>query len=451
MTVVPFSLSRIACLVISLSVMSTFSFTARADVNEDIQKAFAEFAKNRTWLTKHGDRLHGELVRIADDKIFLKLDDEIYWIRIPLLVDAQQLLVHDFETELKEIRGAARPFLAAETLNIRADPRGFDIENLGNEQDLRIWTDQNNKTMKARLTSIDRFMVRTDFEGLAITFPTWALSNVDIEYLRGVSEVDREFSFPAPIDIDAASAKIESLSQSQWRIRIGKVVRSAAAGPEDLAEAKRWLSNIQSKSASKSLARVCRDERTLLPLRIAALESLSRFDAKEAHETLAEIATTTESASLRNAAKLGLKSLPRQSDALHGFQPLLKNEVTRRAAYDVIAELGLLSAFETKVTSENRPVRSPEFLDTLIDALFKTDSELKKVMVGYDTGRVPTAGGWRRSAGYKERHVRTPLRTPQPVIYETLKGYSGEDFGYNQNAWYEWAKSQKNASAFPNE
>ncbi|MCA9140673.1 MAG: hypothetical protein KDB00_28065, partial [Planctomycetales bacterium] len=30
----------------------------------------------------------------------------------------------------------------------------------------------------------------------------------------------------------------------------------------------------------------------------------------------------------------------------------------------------------------------------------------------------------------------------QPKIYELLKEYTGEDFGYDQQAWYKWAKEQ---------
>ncbi len=230
----------------------------------------------------------------------------------------------------------------------------------------------------------------------------------------------------------------------RWRVHIGKKVRGALADPKALRDATRWLSNIGDDAAAKALIRVATNDRTLLPLRLAALESLCRFDLPIVPPVLAELATTSTSPSLSTAAKLGLKALTSDADALHAFQQLLENEQTRLAANQVILDLGLLKPYASSDRYEAKDPRSPEFLKTMIDALFQHQTFEKKVLIGYDTGRVPKAGGWgwHRHAEYKWKNVPIRLQTRQPEIYESLKQYTGEDFGYDQSAWYRWAKSE---------
>jgi hypothetical protein len=264
---------------------------------------------------------------------------------------------------------------------------------------------------------------------------------VDLEYLQELSGVDQSRPFPSALDPAVPSSKLTSLDENRWRLRIGQKVRGALAGSKALDDATRWLSNIGDEAAAKPLIKVCMDSRKALPLRVAALESLCRINSPIVPGVLAELATTSNSRSLGAAAKLGLRSLPSQADALHAFDELLSSERTRDAANDVIQELGLLDPYASDDPYENRYQRDPDFLNTLIGALFQNHAFTKRIVVGYDTGRVPKAGGWhRRSNGYT-KNVPTRLRTPQPQIYETLKQYTGEDFGYDQKAWYRWAKS----------
>ncbi len=178
-----------------LSVCAVSLVPARADPKDAMEEAFTGLSEVRTWYTKFGDETHGKLIRIDDGKIYVKSGVNVTWLAISFLVESQQSLIYEFQKRVKQIQAEARPLTGAELVEQVRDR--VEVEKIATDQDLRVWTDLNNKTLKARLTSADRFEIHLEYEGKHTRVPTWAISTVDLEYVHQQYGVDESRPFPA--------------------------------------------------------------------------------------------------------------------------------------------------------------------------------------------------------------------------------------------------------------
>jgi hypothetical protein len=182
--------------------------------------------------------------------------------------------------------------------------------------------------------------------------------------------------------------------------------------------------------------------------RIHFLEPLARIGGPAALDTLARVSVNDADEELRKRAAQLIGTMPNGKDALPFYTRCLHSAKARDAAGAALSLSGL---------SRRAPAgqADPELVYALINALVRR----RTTVVPQPARLVPRYGTWGGGSTLRRMIVDPgvlpegfsnpqgggptlvfPEYYPAPMVLKALVEYTGQNFGYNQIAWRQWAK-----------
>ncbi len=163
------------------------------------------------------------------------------------------------------------------------------------------------------------------------------------------------------------------------------------------------------------------------PLRLALIDALVKLGGGEAVEMLVRVSAEDRSPWLRERAALGLAG-----------KPELASHRQKYIAYLYLPRFSTAAAMAVRQNEliARKPDESldPKLTKALIAALIQKQKQQVRYWVDdFRDGLPPRI----RFEGYDNKYQWTEVLVPRPneEVLQTLKEYSGQDFGYNQRLW----------------
>jgi hypothetical protein len=221
----------------------------------------------------------------------------------------------------------------------------------------------------------------------------------------------------------------------QWRQRAVEGAPARYPLPDDeMAE----IARVRDGNAAPALASLYKQERDLR-VRMAYVETLSRIQTTTALQTLVQISLEDRDPRLRTLAADGIAKTQDRNTAAELYARAVRNGEHRQYALDAIERAGLASP----VASSEQP--NAALVTALIDSLWVIETQL--VEGSYSVEYFTPAPGASLGLNYNWDYRRQLLPVRQPVIvpkvYEILKSYTKEDYGYDEGAWRQWYKRRQ--------
>jgi hypothetical protein len=251
------------------------------------------------------------------------------------------------------------------------------------------------------------------------------------------------------------------LSSSSWRRQLGQWAKAVSDNsPEEAAQAKTaWnhMRAIRDPQALKGLSRLATRATNEL-VRMACVEGVASIGSKEAIQVLVEISVTDRSGLVRAVATWSVSQVDAPPTVLEEYVTYLRAPKFREMALLNLHATGLVHP------SGQNDVPNMELVDALIEMLVVKQTRY----VPYTEWSYTRDGNWFKSIPksliipgapgistnpahgiYPKWRFRTSRRiarievpVPGELSRKLLYQYTGQDFGYNRQAWGKWKQSQ---------
>jgi hypothetical protein len=162
-----------------------------------------------------------------------------------------------------------------------------------------------------------------------------------------------------------------------------------------------------------------------------------------------KIAVTDRNGSVRAAATWALSTLQNPPGAVAEYITFLRAEASREPALLSLQATGLVRPPQPSEAADR------QLIDTLIGILILQDTRYVpyRVWQGYDTGWIPhfLGNGKHRHAHYSSKRMWAKFDVPVPcdLARQLLVAYTGQDFGYDRQAWRNWQVGRSSATNAP--
>ncbi len=204
---------------------------------------------------------------------------------------------------------------------------------------------------------------------------------------------------------------------------------SYAPGYQFSDEAKQPLLGIRDPKAVPAIIALLKTERERR-IQTAYMEALAKIGGKAALDTLVRLSLDARYSYRRHAAQF-IAQMPNRREAIPEYATGLKREETRRAALEALSFAKLVELLSIGEFSDS----------TLTSALIDSLYSLRTVRAGRTIKyRVAGTGPAHNYGGYitKPPIVAT---VPNQTAHDLLVHSTGQDFGYDQQAWRSWHQS----------
>ncbi|MCL4195636.1 MAG: HEAT repeat domain-containing protein [Thermoguttaceae bacterium] len=308
---------------------------------------------------------------------------------------------------------------------------------------VRSWRDCLGNQTEGRLVGLHGATVFLAVEEETLTVALAWLSTSDRQYVRSVLRAGGKANlFPGEADGKDESAALR-LTASQWQRQLNQWVKVLNAGPagDSKAAEEAWnhLRNVRDPKAIAPLATLAARENNTT-VRTACVEAIAAIGGADATRLLVKLAATDRSTPVRASATWALCHLDDPATALAEFAQYLRVERFREPALVSLHATGLV-----------RPLNSDEvpnapLVDALIDTLIVKERRYVPYVVwwGYDTGWTPRGRHVHFQASRRLARFQVPV--PCEMGRRMLVEYTGQDYGYDRQAWRGWQAKRFKAS-----
>jgi hypothetical protein len=307
----------------------------------------------------------------------------------------------------------------------------------------RVWKDAFGNSIQGRMLGISGATIFLVVEDEPVACPLAVFSVGDREYVRSVlRSCGHADLFPGVSDPDDEAAKLV-LTKQQWQKRLeqwSNAVIAAQRNPGEAEASRKHLRNVRDPNALDPLRSLVASGKNDA-VRTACVEAIAGIGGPEAVRILVTVATTDRSAEVRASGLWALCNLKDPQPALSEFAKYVSVRRFRDAALVSLCGSGILRPL-------GRYDPPPQIVETLIDVLVVQQPVAVPYYVwsGY---YIRHGSGY--SAGFTGPGVRTKwFRVPVPceIARKMLVQQSGQDYGYDREAWRRWYEEQKaNAAA----
>ncbi|MFO1066756.1 MAG: hypothetical protein U0892_23095 [Pirellulales bacterium] len=368
---------------------------------------------------KDGRRFSGRLVsrREAEKQLVVELDSGVM-----MLVNQKDIKLHMTQSEAEReyaTRAAAMPDTIEGHMEMVAWCAGKGLPNLANTHYERILElDPDHKLARAAL--------RYQFER-----GQWVRRDVVMSEQRGKIKIGNAWVFPEVAAMEQSRAKakeeLDTLNKDlrRWNDDVAKERRNSAdsmakiqalEGPTAAAAIRSLFFPNGFQKLSTNLPPV--------PLRLEYVKILARSKSGESLQTLIQISMNDPDDSIRSAARLVLKELgPREATIAYlaalerSGQPPSMIEAIGTGLADMNDPIALLPAMRHLVTTYQK--------DFIVGG---------STNVGFSNDNLGGQGN--TISGQQNKRVIENHQSPS--LLRTLTGLTGQDFGYDREAWERW-------------
>jgi hypothetical protein len=309
---------------------------------------------------------------------------------------------------------------------------------------LRDWKDAFGNSMRGRLLGLSGATIVLQVEDEPLVCALALFSLEDREYVRSVlRSCGQADLFPGVSDPRDEAAKL-ALTKPQWQTQLerwNKAVMAAQQAPREAEAAWKHLRNVRDANALEPLATLT-SRRTDDAVRTACVEAIAGIGSPEAVRALVKLATTHASGPVRASAVWALCYLKDPLAALDEFARYLRVDRFRDPALICLRATGLVRPLGYK----DPP---PQIVKTLIDILWVQE----RVAVPYyywSSREIRTPkGGYSGHFHYHKGLKWFPVPLPCEMARKTLVEASGQDYGYDRQAWRRWYEERQTTAATP--
>lgn len=325
--------------------------------------------------------------------------------------------------------------------------RGYDLRGSVNGQAFsgkdRDFNRKQIDALKAELNKLEPdpnvYQVLTKYTGQDFEYDQlrW------LDWYRDTVKIAKEHKDDLPPgDATAEKSKLDPKATAEWYKKIGEWSKQAKLVPtaaEKEASDAAWeqISGVADPAAVPALKKALAGEKYIIAQRKYVLP-IARSGGREALDFLVKLSVEPASDSLRQEAAEAISTMPNSEDAIPQYVRYL-----RLPKYSVYAARALSFNGLTKYRSGKVP--DPQLFQALVNSLILPDVSWIPVEQWYDSGFIPTGfgTGTTRSVGVSKSLVKKVDPKPNPIAEDRLKEYTGQDYGYDQEAWKRWLQKEK--------
>jgi len=246
-----------------------------------------------------------------------------------------------------------------------------------------------------------------------------------------------------PAEVKASEEPpLESRSTAEWRKGFMAWRRQAVSAvparyplrEEDLA----LLDRVRDRNAVSAIAALYKQERDLR-VRMAYLRALSHIETTPAIEMLVQVSLADKEVRLRRLAAEGIAKMRNRKEAVELLARAIRNGKNRERALEVLDNAELTAP----VSPGELP--DPALTTALIDSLWVPQIKWveRELRASWTSPAPGTTHGTCSNYYYGRFRVPVEVTVQAPPVLETLRRYSGEEYGYDQDAWRAWYNARQ--------
>lgn len=242
-------------------------------------------------------------------------------------------------------------------------------------------------------------------------------------------------------DATAEKSELDPKATAEWYKKIGVWSKQAKLVPtpaEKVASDAAWegIAAAADPAAVPALKKALASEKYIIAQR-KYVGPIARSGGREALDFLVKLSVEPASDSLRQEAAEAIATMPNAEEAIPQYVRYL-----RVPKYCVYAARALSFNGLTKYRSGKVP--DPQLFQALVNSLILPDVTWVPVVQWFDTGVFMTRNGLTsRGSGIREGTVKKVDPKPNPFAEACLKEYTGQDYGYDQEAWKQWMQKER--------
>lgn len=263
-----------------------------------------------------------------------------------------------------------------------------------------------------------------------------------LDWYEGIAKVAKEHKddLPAGSATKGDEEKLDVAAVAKWGQQIAAwskefklAPKAEEAAASEAARAK--IAAVADRAAIPALKKALNAEKYVLA-QIVYVEPIARSGGSEALNYLVKLSVEPASDALREAAATAIAQMPNAADAVPQYIRYL-----RTPQYSVYAARALSFNGLTKYRSGKAP--DPQLFQALVNSLVLPDTYYVPIAHWFDSGPVYTIGGGViRTWGTQEGVAKIVRRKPNPIAEARLKEYTGQSYGYDQEAWNRWFQKE---------
>ena len=240
-----------------------------------------------------------------------------------------------------------------------------------------------------------------------------------------------------------STAVRDTMSTGEWRKQLEEwrqwIREADRKGPDERGEAaKEQIRGIRDVNAVRPLEAMLSDGRE--HWRTVFLEPLARIGGRQALKTLVRVSVMDSNVRVREAAARQIGGMENGRDAIPEYIKYLRSAQYSDEAAEALSWSGL--AQQVSIIDEPDPALTNALINALV---LKGTKDIPMIYRRYYGSFQPRVGGYHASSGSVSERVYVPVHfpLPNPKVLETLVEYTGENYGYDQNAWKRWYQKRR--------